>query len=78
MRGASECVRSLKKIASDKLANIKGLLAETVATLEVSRRTKEFDSSNLILPFPQFKSQPLPVIATVNKSEHGNYPGKNI
>lgn len=78
IRGASESVRSLKEIASDKLANMKGLLAEIVTTLEVSRRTKELDSSNLILPFPQFKSQPLPVLAIVNKSEHGNFPGKKL
>ena len=74
IRGASESVRSLKEITSD----MKGLLAEIVTTLEVSRRTKELDSSNLILPFPQFKSQPLPVLAIVNKSEHGNFPGKKL
>jgi len=71
-------VLTLKKLALNALttSQVEGALCD----MKFKEAVKEFRTKShlIVLPFPEFKGQPLPVLGRVSKSEFGDYIGKLI
>ena len=76
--GTAPVILTLKKLALNALTTSQ--VEAALCDIKFKEAVKEFRSKShlIMLPFAEFKGQPLPVLGRVSKSEFGDYIGKLI